>query len=144
MIKAIFLDWLNTLYNYKAQELFPDAIDLLKYLKPKYKLAVMSQSDDPIPIRVKAIESLTPNFFDEIFITKGSKDALYEEALKKFNLNPEEVAVIDDRVIKGIQWGNKRKVTTIWMKRNDYEPPTEVTGQPTHTVTELEQLKEIL
>jgi archaellum biogenesis ATPase FlaH len=46
--------------------------------------------------------------FKSILFTKDNKDKLYEEILNKLSLNANEVIIVDDRILRGIAWGNKK------------------------------------
>ena len=73
------------------------------------------------------------------------KDALYEGLVAKRGLNLVETAVVDDRVIRGIAWGNRNGATTVWFQNGKFgeELPNTETGDPTHLITEFIQLKNI-
>ncbi|WP_149404024.1 HAD hydrolase-like protein, partial [Dictyobacter arantiisoli] len=81
-------------------------------------------------------------YFRLIRFSQKDKDHLYESVLSELALNPFEVAIVDDRVIRGIRWGNKRGATTVWLKKGKFshEEPSEDTGIPTYTIQNIEEL----
>jgi FMN phosphatase YigB (HAD superfamily) len=149
-IKAIFFDYGWTLNNPDLEALFPEVIQVLEQLKPKYKLALISlaKSQDTNERRetIKA-RGLEP-FFNYILIGQEDKDEMYEQVLNELNLLPQQVAIVDDRVIRGITWGNKREATTIWLKRPEgkwsHQEPSEESGAPDFIIEDLIGLIPIL
>ncbi|MEK7551070.1 MAG: HAD hydrolase-like protein [Patescibacteria group bacterium] len=144
MIKGIIFDWGRTLYDNEKEFLFSETKDVLDYLSKKYNLAIVSlATDGNFEKRWKIIKNYDlEKYFKSILFTQDNKDKLYIETLKKMNLNPKEIIIIDDRVIRGIAWGNKRGAKTIWIKKGKFsnELPTKVTGIPTYTITNLKDL----
>lgn len=57
-IEAIIFDWAGTLYE-KGKGLFPSTERVLRYLKPNYKLAVISKAvSDGVKTRLKQINEI--------------------------------------------------------------------------------------
>tara|TARA_Y100000310_G_scaffold276666_1_gene294007 strand:+ start:2064 stop:2516 length:453 start_codon:yes stop_codon:yes gene_type:complete len=150
MIKAIFLDWGKTVYDNDTQQdgkLYEGALETVEYLSKKYIVAMMSKTAEPLEVRKQRIES-SPIFkyLKLLLIDPDDKNKLYEQALKHFNLKPEEVAIIDDRTKRGIQWGTKRGATTIWIRQGRYkdELPNEETGKPDYIIYDIKEAMKIL
>ncbi|MDD5050524.1 MAG: HAD hydrolase-like protein [Candidatus Pacebacteria bacterium] len=145
----IIFDWGRTLYDAENADLFPDTIEILEYLKNKYRLAIVSlaKKDGDIERR-KAIvkEKDLEKYFEYIAFTDEDKDALYEKTVHQFKMKPEKTVIIDDRMFRGIQWGNKFGATTIWLQKGKFENElaNEETGLPTFTIKNLKELRTIL
>lgn len=148
MIRLIIFDWGRTLYDNKGGRLFPETIDLLQNLSKKYKLAIVSLvTDGDFEKRRKILRENNLNqYFSSILFTQTDKDELYDRTLSNLNVEPRNVVIVDDRVIRGVKWGNKRGTKTIWLKNGKFSDdlPTEETGQPTNTITNLKDLQKIL
>lgn len=143
-IKLIIFDWGGTLHSSETKSLFPGTVEILKKLSKTYTLALVSlarsQSREE---RLKAIEKNgVTHYFAEILVDEEDKDGLYERLLKDFKVSPENAAIVDDRTIRGIAWGNRNGATTIWIKRGKFanELPDETTGEPTYTINNLAEL----
>ena len=67
---------------------------------------------------------------------------MYTMALSTLGLFPQEVAIVDDRAIRGIRWGNIHGAMTIWVKQGKFmhEEPNDETGMPTYTISKLEEI----
>lgn len=61
--------------------------------------------------------------------------------MAKYNLNFGETAVVDDRIVRDIAWGNRSGATTVWFQNGEFanELPTPETGNPTHLIAEFAQ-----
>jgi FMN phosphatase YigB (HAD superfamily) len=143
-IKLIIFDWGGTLHDPVAKELFPGTIEVLKKLAENYELALVSLAkSQPYAERLRKIEEsgIVP-YLKKVLVDEEDKDGLYEKLLKDFDLRPENVAIVDDRTIRGIAWGNKHSAMTIWIKRGKFanELPNETTGNPTHIINNLSEL----
>ncbi|MBI3335415.1 MAG: HAD hydrolase-like protein [Candidatus Portnoybacteria bacterium] len=147
-INAIIFDWGRTLYDHDNEQLFPEAKEVLEYLSKKYMLAIVSlATDGNIAKRWKIIiENDLGKYFDSILFDPEDKGRLYEITLQTLNVKPEEVVIVDDRTVRGIQWGNEHGTMTIWVKKGKFsnELPNDQIGQPTHTIETLTELKTLL
>ena len=86
------------------------------------------------------------NYFEKILVTDEGKDQSFDAIVKYLNLPREQILIIDDRVIRGIQYANKNGHPSIWLQKGKYasELPNTDTGLPTYTVKSLEEIKNIL
>jgi FMN phosphatase YigB (HAD superfamily) len=143
-LKAIIFDWGRTLYDPEKQALFPCAEEALAELAGRYILAIVSLATDGDFARRYAILKATnlERYFDVIQFAQKDKDSLYEQTISQLGLKPDEVAIVDDRVIRGIRWGNQHGALTIWMRNGKFkdEMPDEQTGQPDYIITDIEEL----
>ena len=106
----------------------------------------LTNSESPERRRRRVTEfGLDKYFIDFEFIT-DDKDAAYERVVKKLGVQYEQVAVVDDRTIRGIKWGNQHGCVTIWLQKGKFanELPNAETGEPTHIIHELKELPSIL
>ena len=152
MIKVVIFDWGRTLFNSETKQEFLESEDILKFCKSHgLRLALISlvsaNANATLEERNAQIESSPLRaYFEIIRTTDTDKDALCVEVVKYFGVAPFELAIIDDRTIRGIAWGNRYGCTTVWLRKGRFseELPSEATGQPTYTITDLLELKKIL
>lgn len=147
-IKAIIFDWGRTLYNPDIKQPFPGVMNLLEYLSGKYTLAIVAlASDGNVERRMRVIrEHDMGKYFASIFIEGGNdKDRLYDALLVKLAIPSKEAAIVDDRVVRGIRWGNQHGCVTVWMKQGKFsaELPDKDTGRPRHTIHDIREPKEL-
>jgi len=151
-IKAIIFDWGRTLYDSDTAALFPDATGIVDHLARSYSLAIVAliaRGDFEAGVReryhILRDAKLMPHFAAILF-DREDKDRLYARALDGLHLRATDVAIVDDRMHRGIRWGNQHGATTIWLRRGKFrdECPTADTGQPTHTIQALTELREML
>lgn len=144
MIKAIIFDWGRTLYDIEKESLFSETEDVLDYLSKKYNLAIVSlATDGNFEKRWQIIKNHNlEKYFKSILFTQDDKDKLYVDTLEKMKLKPNEVVIVDDRMIRGITWGNKHGAKTVWIKKGKFsnELPDKITGSPTYVIDGLKQL----
>ncbi len=147
-IKAIIFDWGRTLFDSMLKKEFPESEKVLEYAQSKgYKLAVASLvsalANATLPERKSQIEnSPLRHFFDFAAVTDGDKDLVLDELVEKLNLPRNQILIIDDRIIRGIKYGNRRGHPTVWLQKGKFENelPNEETGQPTFIIKSLEEL----
>lgn len=142
--KAIMFDWGRTLYDSENQALFPETERVLQLFSTLYLLIIVSlTSDGNIEKRMQLLRACgIEKYFTAIYFAQKDKDALYVTALSHLGLPAEEVAIVDDRVVRGIRWGNACGATTIWLRRGKFmdEKPNEETGEPTYIISNLEEV----
>ncbi len=152
MDKAIIFDWGRTLYNSETKKEFPEAEKVLRYCKERgYRLAVVSlvnaQANATLKERTDSVEnSPLRKYFEIALITDKNKDDILDAVVKHLGLPRESVYIVDDRVIRGIRYGNAHGHPTIWFQNGKFanELPDEATGQPTHIIHSLHELFGIL
>ncbi len=146
-IKAIIFDWGRTLHDPESDSLYPGVRDIVMALSKNYGLALVSlaKSDSPEGRRKKIGESGIAEYFKTILVGVEDKDNLYEEALTNLKATPQEVVIVDDRVIRGIAWGNRRGAVTIWIRQGRFadELPSTQTGSPTFTINDLKEIESL-
>ena len=144
-MKAIIFDWTGTLYE-RGKSLFSFYERILKELKPKYKLALISRSVKPDK-RKKAIEkSGISHYFDFIEVVSAKTKEKFLYCMNKLGVNPEETIVVDDRMSRAIKPGNDLGCETVWIQKGDrsFDAPTKDTGEPNHKIDSIQELKNII
>ena len=145
-IKAIIFDWIGTLYG-RESGVYSFSERVLKELSEKYQLGLISQARFGVDQRRGEIaKSGLENYFAYIQVTEIKSDETYSEMIKQMQLNANEVAIIDDRVIRGVKIGNQLGCVTYWVEKGEFphEHPNEETGQPTQRINTVEDLVELL
>ena len=144
MVKAIIFDWGRTLFDSENSVLFPQTKQILEMMSQRYVLAIVSLASDGNVEKRKNIVCATEieTYFQSIRFSQTDKDSLYESTLVELALNPYEVAIVDDRIIRGIKWGNTRGAATIWLRKGKFahEEPNEDTGMPTYIIQNIGEL----
>ena len=151
MVKAIIFDWGRTLYDSEQGALFPMVPILLAELSRRYTLAIVSLVSGDYASRVAArraaiAEADIGRFFEAIVFVADDKEGAYRDVLARLVLPATDVAIVDDRVRRGIAWGNAHGATTIWLRRGRFaaELPDAATGLPTYTIGAVEEITTIL
>lgn len=95
-------DWRKAQEDLKHElKIFPEVVDLLKELKQKYKLVVVTQSPNEFLKFKMKLEGLQ-NIFSQVISTiddlnmSKKQDGTYEEVLKILNVKPEEIMHVGD------------------------------------------------
>jgi FMN phosphatase YigB (HAD superfamily) len=152
MIKLIIFDFGGTLNQSSANSIFPDAVDVLEYCKSRsYKMAIVSLIGPQKSITIKEREDKINNsgvsdYFNLIKVTNTDKDKSFEDTIKYFGVENNEVCIVDDRTIRGVRFGNKNGCQTVWFQNGKFanELPNEDTGNPSYIIHSLIELKDIL
>lgn len=151
-MKLVIFDWGRTLYNPETGTLFPETKKVLEYLKSEgYTLAIVALAtagqvkiDERLEIIEK--ENLAP-YFASIKFAIEDKDKMYEETVSELGFQASATTVVDDRVVRGIKWGNQKGCKTIWIQNGKFAhelPSVDTGGTPTHTVSSIGELLTIL
>lgn len=147
-IKAIILDYGRTLHDHEVGNFFPEAEEVLKTLRRKYRLALVSiTSPDDVPRRLVKLQKFDlAKYFESVEIVHEKKNEALERTVQRLGAPYEQVAIVDDRSHGSIAWGNKHGCTTVWLQKGKFadELPDATTGQPTHIIHELKDLISIL
>ena len=129
--------------------LFPysEAISVLKELKGKYKLAIISDAPS-VPAWIRLVQMELDNFFD-VVITKGDvrkqKTSLtpFKRVLKELNVKPEEALMVGDNIERDIKMPKKLGIKTCFARYGrDYEEPIEASKSTADF--EINNLRELL
>ena len=146
MIEAIIFDWAGTLYDKDKKDLFSCSERVLRELRKKYKLAVISKAvSDSVENRLRQINRIK-RYFEVIIADADKTPEQFIECMRRLNVRPENTLVVDDRTLRGIMIENKLGCLTTWIQNEEYahEITNEETGEPTYKINSVEDLLTIL
>ena len=147
-IKAVIFDWGRTIYDKDHEQLFPDTKSTLEFLFAKYRLYIVSLAiDDDIEGRFGLLDKFKiRQYFKFSLFHLSDKDTLFRNVAGNLNIPYNQIAIVDDRTIRGIKWGNSKGCLTVWLQKGKFasEHPNEETGEPNYIIKELSELKRIL
>lgn len=152
MIKAVIFDWGRTLFDSANKIEFAEAKEVLEFCKARgLRLATVSLvravSNTALEERTQQVEHspLRP-YFELALVTDVDKDVLFDQVVQHFGLPREVILIVDDRMIRGISYGNAHGHPTVWIKKGKFagEFPNAQTSMPTYMITELSEFKKIL
>ena len=148
-IKAIIFDWGRTLFDSETKKEFSDAEQILTLCMERgYRLTLASLANIFTPKeRMKQIEgSPLWNFFEIVVVINKDKDKILDEIVLKLNLPRNEILIVDDRVIRGIKYGNLRGHPTAWLQKGKFanELPNAETKSPSFIIHSLAELANII
>ena len=91
-------------------------------------------------------KSTLRKYFEVALVTDQNKDDALDVIVAHFGIPRESIYIVDDRIIRGIRYGNKCGHPTIWFQNGKFanELPNETTGQPTYTIKSLDELLKLL
>jgi len=146
MIKRIAFDYGRTLFDRDTENFFPEVFDTISYLRKSYDLSIVSYSKpDDAEQRIEKLKlsGLWSMFLGVWFVDRpeAKHDAL-DELLDTYSLKPEDIAVVDDYVIRGIAWANSKGATSIWFRNGKFSKvePNEIIGKPDFEITNFGEL----
>lgn len=131
----------------KRPYIYDETISVLDKLKGHYKLLLLTNgSPDLQREKLAGVPQLVP-YFDHIIISgefgRGKPAAeIFEHALSKLELKPEDCAMVGDKLTTDILGANTVGMTSVWINRRDMKLDGEII--PTHEITSLEQLFPII
>ena len=157
-IKAIIFDWGGTLVDDHMTEELPESEQVLDYCRGKgYRMAVASLTKYLERRKAQFLTTPLNKFFEAMLgaeINKGEesdinldkKNKMFDQIVQHFGLPRNEILIVDDRAFRGVKYGNKNGHPTVWIQKGKYanELPNAETGQPTYTIHDLKELKDIL
>ena len=132
--------------------MMPHAIEIIKYLKTKYKIAIMSDSDGSKQIKLERIRTLgVENLFDAIVTSddinqnKPNKK-FYDKIFKKFDVAPEDCMMFGDKPEVDLQLAKKLGMETVWVIHGNWaaDLKNNTFDYIDHKVENLRQLREFL
>jgi len=141
-IEGIIFDWHGTLAD-RDHSIFDFSKTVLTELKNRgYKLGLLSTSKD-IENRKKIIrQSGIAHYFDVIMVDSKKTVGHFKTCMQKLEITPTSTAVVDDRTVRGIKYGNALGSTTFWIQHGKFENelPNNETGEPTHRIDTVSDL----
>ena len=137
--------YMNHLSN--GSFLFEDSFDLIKSIKDKYKLIILTNGLTAVQ-KKRIKKSSIAKYFDNIVISENvgiskPNPAIFEYALKDINnINKNEILMIGDSLSSDIQGGINFEIDTCWYNPNKLDNKTNL--NPTYEVSSLKELKKLL
>ena len=147
MAQGIIFDYIGTVSAGSKGGLYPYTLEVLKALKPKYKLALMSLAGRGIERRRQDLEEEgIIDYFDSVVIDTYKTPEHFVQCMREMGVSPKDTIVVGDRTAREIKIGNELGCRTIWIQKGDYshETPNEETGEPTMKINTIEDLLDIL
>ena len=125
--------------------LIPGAIELLKYLRPSYRLFILSNGFREVQFKKLSNAGLAP-YFDRMILSEDANiqkphKGIFDFALRNTNSRRTESLMIGDSWEADIQGAYQSKIDQLWF--NPEGLPAEG-FQPTYTVASLEEIERIL
>ena len=127
--------------------LFEDSTDLIKSIKDKYTLVIVTNGLTAVQEkRIK--QSSIAKYFNNIVISENiciskPNPGIFEYTLKDMkNIKKSEVLMIGDSLSSDIQGGTNFEIDTCWYNPNKIENKTDL--KPTYEVSSLKELKNLL
>ncbi|MCR5068086.1 MAG: HAD family hydrolase [Erysipelotrichaceae bacterium] len=113
--------WYNNLWRF--EDLFPETLEVLNYLKQKYRLAIVTNGDN-YSQNSKIDRNGLRDYFDFIVISAdvGSEKPdplMYQMALDHFGIQPEEAVYVGDTFGKDILGAHNIGIRPIWIWPDD-------------------------
>ncbi len=149
-VTSVIFDWGRTLWDPEREALFHGVEELLARISGQYDLYIVSMAskgEEEIVRRKELIRSLSlePYFKEIVFVTEEKGEA-YASVFARHALVPSHTMIVDDRMVRGIAWGNDVGAVTVWFQNGKFadELPDESTGQPTCHIREFLELQNLL
>ncbi len=126
----------------------PERREVLDWLNPRYRLALISNFDHgPTARKILDQAEMTP-FFEAILISeevgcRKPHPAIFEAACRTLRIIPQEAIFIGDSPIIDIAGAKGVGMRAIWVNRKG-EPWEEGVPPPDHMVSSLQELKDLL
>lgn len=116
-MKLIIWDFKNTIYNWKLEDLYPTALELIKkYRKAGFNQVLVSTAVSPKQ-REELIKSLGLwNKFDEVMLVGFKTPNLFRSICKRNDCKPDETYVVGDNLHSEIRTGSKLNMKTIYIE----------------------------
>lgn len=133
-----------------GDRLMPHAREILDYLRPKYKLFVLSNGFTELQSRKMQSARIGHYFYgvilsEDIGVNKPNP-AIFEYALRVAGSTPEETLMIGDNLEVDIEGAQGVGIDQVYYKIDASAPNTDCCkgAKPTYTIASLLELKEIL
>jgi FMN phosphatase YigB (HAD superfamily) len=136
----ILLDYNRTLFNPDSDSLYQGVPEFLADLSANNELFLISRNE---PGRADTLERFgIKKYFTKVYFVEEKTTSLFEELAQ----GSADVVVVGDRVKEEISLGNQLGLVTIWVKQGRFanELPSTALEQPTHTVDNVLEIKNII
>lgn len=127
--------------------LYEESLEILEQLKSRYRLLLLTNGSPSLQnLKLEITPEIAP-YFDHIVISgvfgRGKPDpAIFQHALAKFNLQPEEVVMVGDNLMTDIIGAQKAGIRSVWINREAKAPHETII--PTYEISHLQELLPIL
>ncbi len=163
MIKAILFDLGDTIIKEEGVtdermtesnlEKVPHIDEVLKQLKGKYKLAVVTNTSTSkeerirLALRIMGLEDYFDAVVTSVDIGHEKPDIeIYCEALRRIEVEPTEAVMVGNRIKTDVLGANKLGMISVYLKWNNRYPEeaASLLEEPDYTISSLRQLLRIL
>lgn len=135
----------KTPWHKEDERLFPDTIECLQELHEYYKIGIIANQSLGSKERLERFGILK---YIDVIVASAEESVekpdkrIFEIALKRAECEPEQAAMVGDRLDNDIVPANGIGMYTIWIKQGDWKDacPREVQEQPDMTVESLSEL----
>lgn len=139
-MSGIILDWGRTLFDNENGQLFQGVPELLAQLRQTHKLVVVSicaPASAGARYKVMYEAGILDHF--ALILFGEDKPEMYDLAVASMQWKPNELTIVDDRVRRGVAWGNAYGCMTVWVRSGKFanELPDVSTGMPTATIASV-------
>lgn len=129
----------------RKTRLVPGAIELLEYLRPSYRLYILSNGFREVQFKKLSNSGLAP-YFEKMILSEDAciqkpHKGIFDFALKNTNSRRSETLMIGDSWEADIVGAHNSKIDQLWLNSEGL-PAKGFT--PTYTVRSLEEIKSIL
>lgn len=129
----------------RKTKLIDGTIELLDYLKPKYRLHILSNGFREVQYKKIENAGLAP-YFDKIILSEDAginkpHPDMFTHALKNTNSRRDQTVMIGDSWEADIAGAYNSRIAQIWFNPGQIAPKG---FEPTHTVRRLVEIKDIL
>lgn len=129
----------------RKTKLIEGALDLLDYLRHKYKMHILSNGFTEVQIKKIENSGLMP-YFNKIILSEEAKcnkphPDIFTYALKNTNSRRDQTVMIGDNWDTDIVGARRSRIAQIWFNPKGENP---IGFEPTYTVNSLEEIKKIL
>lgn len=125
--------------------LVPGAIDLLEYLRPSYRMFILSNGFREVQFKKLSNSGLSP-YFERMILSEDAcvqkpHKGIFDFALKNTNSRRTESLMIGDSWEADIVGAYQSRIDQLWLNPDGLSPQTFI---PTYTVRSLDEIRNIL
>jgi len=127
--------------------LIDGAIDLLEYLRPRYRLFILSNGFHEVQMKKLENSGLAP-YFDKVILSEDAafnkpQKGIFDYALRSTNSRKQESLMIGDAWTSDISGAKNAHIDQLWFNPKHLQPK-DTSSPPTYTVYKLQEIKTIL
>lgn len=127
--------------------LYEESLEILERLKGRYQLLLLTNGAPSLQNTKLEITPEIAPYFDHIVISgafgRGKPaPAIFEHALSKFSLQPEDALMVGDNLLTDIIGAEKAGIRSVWINREAKAPHETIL--PTYEIKHLQELLPIL